>query len=58
MVKSKLPPRSGTTSLEAVEPHPQKEAIKFLIKKKSFFLQRFILDLMKNDHTNLRVNKC
>ena len=29
MVKSKLPPRSGS-SLEAVEPHPQKGAIKFL----------------------------
>ena len=29
MVKSKLPPRSGS-SLEAVEPHPQKGALKFL----------------------------
>ena len=28
MVKSKLPPRSDS-SLEAVEPHPQKSAIKF-----------------------------
>ena len=28
MVKSKLPPRSGC-SLDAVEPHPKKEAIKF-----------------------------
>ena len=28
VVKSKLPPRSGS-SLEAVEPHPQKGAIKF-----------------------------
>ena len=28
MVKSKLPPRSGF-SLEAVEPHPDKGAIKF-----------------------------
>ena len=28
MVKSKLPPQSGS-SLETVEPHPQKGAIKF-----------------------------
>ena len=28
MVKSKLPPQSGS-SLEAVEPHPKKGAIKF-----------------------------
>ena len=31
MVKSKLPPRSGS-SLGAVEPHPQKGAIKFIFK--------------------------
>ena len=31
MVKSKLPPRSGS-SLEAVEPHPEKGAIKFFFK--------------------------
>ena len=30
MIKSKLPPQSGC-SLEAVEPHPQKAAIKFFI---------------------------
>ena len=32
MVKNKLPPRSGS-SLEAVEPHQQKWAIKFFLKK-------------------------
>ena len=30
--KKKLPPQSST-SLEAVEPHPQKEAVKFFFKK-------------------------
>ena len=30
VVKSKLPPRSGS-SLEAVEPHPEKGAIKFKV---------------------------
>ena len=32
MAKSKLPRRSGS-SLEAVEPNPQKEAIKVKVKK-------------------------
>ena len=35
MVKSKLPPRSGS-SLEAVEPYPERGAIKF------FFLNKLI----------------
>ena len=35
VVKSKLPPRSGS-SLEAVEPHPWKGAIKFFFQKRFF----------------------
>ena len=45
MVKSKLLPRSGS-SLEAVEPHPQKGAIKFF----SFFLRK------KNDAPKFRLD--
>ena len=37
MVKRKLPPRSGS-SLEAVEPHPQKGAIKFFLKDFNYFM--------------------
>ena len=36
MVKSKLPPQSGS-SLEAVEPHPKKGAIKFFFSQNSLF---------------------
>ena len=47
MVKSKLSPQSGS-SLETVEPHPQKEAIKL----KVFF---FNVNIFKQ--YNLRINK-
>ena len=42
MVKSKLPPRSGT-SLEAVEPHPQKGAIKVFFSDK-FWKEKQVLE--------------
>ena len=38
VVKSKLPPRSGS-SLEAIEPHPLKGAIKFFNKTKNLPLK-------------------
>ena len=70
MVKSKLPPRSGC-SREAVEPHPQKGAIKFwfflttdspLQKSVCIFLRNkyfgnFELFIGKRVYFNVKVSK-
>ena len=53
MVKSKLPPRSGSSLLEAVEAHPWKGAVKFFF----FFLKGYHLMKNKNYQTSFKFNK-
>ena len=49
MVKSKLPPQRDS-NLEAVEPHPEKGAIKFFLKKSN--QNKESKNIQNDNHTN------